>query len=114
MTAFTKDFPQNSSRTRTHAITVPNSAFVIDTSTASPSESLRAATASGDDATSQNEPTPSARDAQTSAAIGNTTSTERYVVVKPSSNGVPKARRFRGARNASPTHGRAPPRAGRL
>src|SRR5437660_6831648 len=97
MTALTNDFPQNSSRTSTQAITVPNTAFTTETSTASPRESLSAATDSGDDATDQNEPTPSAREAQTRAAIGNTTSTERYVVVKPSSSGVASPRRLRGA-----------------
>jgi hypothetical protein len=43
--------------------------------------------------TDQNWLSPSARDAQRRAAIGNTTTTERYAVVKPSASGVPGSMR---------------------
>src|SRR5206468_12222610 len=95
MTAFTSDFPRNWSRTSTHAVIVPSTAFTTETTTATPSVSLSAATDSGADATDQNVPIPPARDAQMSAAIGSTTITERYAVVKPNASDAPaSARRF--------------------
>src|SRR3954453_2862545 len=84
MTALTIDLPRNSSRTSTQAVIVPKRALTSDTITDAPSVSFSEASASGEVATDQNWCNPSFCDAQTSAAIGRITITERNVVVKPS------------------------------
>src|SRR5438445_1998361 len=91
MTALTIDLPRNSSRTSTQAVIVPKKALTSDTITDAPSVSFSAASASGDVATDQNWCSPSFCDAQTSAAIGRITITERNDVVKPSERAVAAA-----------------------
>src|SRR6476646_5358426 len=80
--------PRNSSRTSTHAVIVPTTALTAATSSAAPRLSFRAATACGSVTTVQNWCSPSCREAQMSAAIGNSTITDRYAVVKPSERAV--------------------------
>src|SRR5262245_36124019 len=83
MIAFTTDFPANSSRTRTHAMIVPNTAVVRTASVEVISVSLNAATACGEETACQKPEQPSPVDCQTTAAIGRTTTTSRKVVTKP-------------------------------
>jgi hypothetical protein len=80
--------PRKSSRTSTQASSVPKIAFVRATSAATAIVSFSAATASGWVTQYRNWERPSARDAQTSAAIGSATTTLRYVVMKPSERAV--------------------------
>jgi hypothetical protein len=54
-----------------------------------PSVSFSAATASGEVTASQNPAQPSTREAQTSAAIGSATTTDRKSVTKPRERAVP-------------------------
>jgi hypothetical protein len=89
MIALTNDLPRKSSRTRTHAISVPATAFVRATRAETTSVSLSAATASGALIAAQNPDEPSAREAQTSAAIGSPTMTVRKTVMKPRERAVP-------------------------
>src|SRR3954452_17531831 len=84
MTAFMNAFPRKSSLTRTHAVSVPSTAFTADTTNAAPRVSFNAATDSGELATDQKSSSPFAREAHTRAAIGRTTMTVRNIVVKPS------------------------------
>src|SRR6187551_219285 len=87
MIAFTTLFPRNSSRTRTHAMTVPNTAVVSTASVEITSVSFRAATACGEETTSQNPDQPLPVDFEITAAIGSTTTTSRNVVTKPTCRG---------------------------
>src|SRR5882757_9288000 len=84
MTALTIDLPRNSSRTSTQAVIVPKRALTSDTIADAPSVSFSAASASGEVATDQNWPRPFSCDAQTSAAIGRMTITDKNEVIKPS------------------------------
>src|SRR5262249_21343911 len=63
--------------------------LVNATTAATPTVSFRAATASGAVIEPQKPVEPSARAAHTSAAIGRTTTTVRYVVTKPRERAVP-------------------------
>src|SRR6185312_1507192 len=83
MIALTRDFPANESRTRTQAMIVPKTAVVSTASVAVITDSFRAATACGEETTSQNPDQPFPVDFQTTAAIGSTTTTSRNVVTKP-------------------------------
>src|SRR5260221_13917873 len=97
--------PRKSSRTSTQAVIVPKNALTSDTITAAPSVSLSAATASGEVATDQNWCSPSFCDAQTSAAIGRITITDRNDVVKPSERAAaaaPSLERRRDLRDRRP------------
>src|SRR5262245_978906 len=88
MTAFKMDFPRNSSRTSTQAVTVPRTALVSAASAAIASVSLRAATASGEEITSQKLAPPFCVERQASAAIGSATTSERNVVTNPNERAV--------------------------
>src|SRR4026208_2412930 len=83
MIALTTDFPAKESRTRTQAMIVPNTAVVSTARVDVISVSLKAATACGEETTSQNPDQPSPVDLQTTAAMGSTTITSRNVVTKP-------------------------------
>ncbi len=83
MIALTTLFPGNESRTSTHAMIVPKTAVVSTARVERIIVSLSAATACGDDTTSQNPLQPLPVDVQTIAAIGSTTITNRNVVTKP-------------------------------
>ena len=73
----TTDLPRKSSRTSTQAISVPKTALTSATIPAIASVSFSAATPSGLETASQKLRAPSFVDAQTSAAIGSATITER-------------------------------------
>src|SRR6266508_355675 len=98
MTAFTTDCPRNESRTSTHAISVPKTAFTSATTSDATSVSLRAATACGELTSLQNEPPP---ERHTSAASGTSTTSERYAVASPPASAGGCAGRARGARSAT-------------
>src|SRR6188474_1921914 len=83
MIALTTDLPANESRTRTHAMIVPNTAVVSTASVDMTSVSFRAETAWGDETTSQKPDQPLPVDRQTTAAIGSTTMISRNDVTKP-------------------------------
>ena len=91
MTALSAVLPGNSSRTSTHAVTVPSTAFVSAAATEISSVSFSAETASADETVSQNPASPFPVDDQTSAAIGSATITDRKVVTKPRERAVPVA-----------------------
>src|SRR5690242_1462773 len=102
MIAFTIALPRKWSRTSTHAVIVPSTAFAAETRKAAPRLCLSAAIDSGCVTTVQNWCRPSLRDAQTSAAIGRMTTTVRYIVVKPSERAAaPSLGRRRTRRRAS-------------
>src|SRR5215471_14497841 len=88
MTALTSDLPRKSSRTSTQAVTVPKMVLRSVTTSATPSVSFRAATASGLETTCQNDCAPFRFDSQRSAAIGRTTTTVRYVETTPTDRAV--------------------------
>jgi hypothetical protein len=69
--------PGNSSRTSTHAISVPKNAFTATTIAEAASVSLSAATACGVDISRQKEAAPPWLACASSAAIGSSTSTDR-------------------------------------
>ena len=73
MIELTTDLPRKSSRTSTHAVTVPSTAFRTATKNAAPTVSLRAAIDCGLVMASQNACLPSLRAVQTSAAMGSIT-----------------------------------------
>ena len=77
MTAFTSDLPRKSSRTSTHAVTVPSTALSSATATEVHSVSFSAATASGLETASQKPAQPAFVDSKTSAAIGSATISAR-------------------------------------
>src|SRR5215210_5679277 len=89
MTAFTSALPRNSSRTSTHAVIVPRTALISETTREAPSVSFSAATACGLETASQNPDVPSFDDSQPSAASGSTTRTLRNVVTMPRDSAVP-------------------------
>src|SRR6266516_1414856 len=101
MIALTSDFPRNSSRTSTHAVIVPSTAFRSDTATAVPMVNFKAATDSGLETASQKPCDPAFVDSHTRAAMGSTTRPARKVVTKPRDRAVPalspEARTRRGA-----------------
>src|SRR6476619_591973 len=110
MIAFTALLPRKSSRTSTHAVIVPSTAFVSAASADITSESFRAATAWGEEATVQNASKPLPAENQISAAIGSATTTERKVITKPLERAAPapssderRATRRLGTRGASTT-----------
>ena len=74
MTTF---LPGNSSRTSTHAISVPKIAFTITTIAETTSVSLIAASASGLETSRQKARVPPCADCASSAATGSSTSTDR-------------------------------------
>ena len=92
MIALTSDLPRKSSRTSTQAVIVPRTALTSVTTTARPNDSFSAATASSPLTTSQKPPAPSPRAAHRSAAIGSTTISVRYAVVKPSERALRPSR----------------------
>jgi hypothetical protein len=73
ITASTAPLPGNRSRTSTHAITVPATALTAAQSTAAPSVSFSAATASGLVTSCQKVSSPCDRELHTSAASGSRT-----------------------------------------
>ena len=77
MTAFTMRLPRKSSRTSTHAISVPKAALRSTTIADTIKVSLIAATACGLVTSRQKALRPPLVDRASSAAIGNSTSTER-------------------------------------
>ena len=83
MIAFTTDLPAKESRTRTHAMIVPNTAVVSTASVDMITVSFSAETAWGDETTSQKPDQPLPVDRQMTAAIGSTTMISRNVVTKP-------------------------------
>src|SRR4026209_2750989 len=83
MIALTRDFPANESRTSTQAMIVPKTAAPTPPRVPLIPDSFRAATACGEETTSQNPDQPSPVDLQTTAAMGSTTITSRKVVTKP-------------------------------
>ncbi len=88
MIAFTTVFPRKSSRTSTHAVIVPRTAFSIETATDAPSVSFSAATASGLETASRKDCVPSLVASHMSAASGSPTMTIRKVVTKPRDRAV--------------------------
>src|SRR5205085_5979073 len=86
ITAFTSALPRKSSRTSTQAVTVPSAALTSAAAAATTSVSLSAATLSLLETAVQN---PAPVDAQTSAAIGRQTTTERNAVTKPRESASP-------------------------
>src|SRR5581483_2991011 len=86
MTALTSDFPRKSSRTSTHAVIVPSTAFRSAAAAASSSVSFSAATASGPVTAVQKSPSV---EAHTRAAIGRQTTTDRNAVTKPRESASP-------------------------
>src|SRR2546423_298963 len=113
MTALTIDLPRKSSRTSTHAVSVPKSAFATVASAATTRLSSSAATASGFETASQNPLAPLFDDAQTRAAIGSATTTERNAVTNPRERAVdalsPECRTLRGTATASTALARGRP-----
>lgn len=86
----TNALPRKSSRTSTHAVTVPKNAFVSAARAATASVSFNAATASRFETASQKFPdAPVFVDDQISAAIGNATTSDRNTVTKPRERAVP-------------------------
>src|SRR5262245_10757944 len=83
MIALTTLLPAKSSRARTHAMIVPNTAVVRTASVDRTSVSLNAATACGDETTSQKPDQPLPVDFQITAAMGRTTITSRKLVTNP-------------------------------
>src|SRR5688500_8765117 len=83
MMAFTTGLPAKESRTRTHAMIVPNTAVVSTASVDMIIVSFSADTACGDETTSQNPDQPFPVDRQMTAAIGSTTTISRNDVTKP-------------------------------
>src|SRR5689334_22579583 len=83
MTELTNSLPRKSSRTSTHAIAVPVSAFTSETMTAQPSVSFSAATDWGFVTSCQNVSHPAEREVQTSAASGTSTTRLRYPIATP-------------------------------
>ena len=73
MTALTIPLPRNESRTSTHAIAVPVTALKAATSRAATSVNFSAEAASAFVISSQNVPSPCARELQMSAASGTST-----------------------------------------
>src|SRR2546421_11333237 len=115
MTALTSPLPRKSSRTSTQAVIVPSTALTTETTTAAARLSSSAATASGAVATDQNWCSPFSREAQTRAAIGSTTTTDRNAVVKPSERAAPAAPSLeRRARSANAGLARRRPSDGTL
>src|SRR5215204_24338 len=98
MTALTAPCPRNESRTRTHAISVPNTALTAATTSDAPSVSFRAATACGELISVQNEPSA---DRQTRAASGTRTISERYAVASAPVSAGRRARRAGAAGTAT-------------
>ena len=88
MTELTSDLPRKSSRTSTQAVIVPRTPLIRTTTKAAPNVSLSAPTASGLEIVCQNACAPSRLDSQTSAAIGRTTITVRYVEITPTDRAV--------------------------
>src|SRR4051794_32543729 len=84
----TKDLPGNSSRTSTHAISVPITTLTTVTASAIPSVSLSAATACGCVTWSQNSPAPPSNDFAVTAASGSRTMTLRYRTATPPASGT--------------------------
>src|SRR5262249_54320670 len=89
MTAFITDFPRKSSRTRTHAVIVPRTALIRETTSAATRVSLSAATASGLEIASQKPCDPPLVDSKTTAASGSRTMIVRKVVIMPRDRAVP-------------------------
>src|SRR3954453_484897 len=93
ITELTSDLPGNSSRTRTHAINVPGTAFTTATTIDINSVNLSAATASRLDTAVQKPSRPLSVLAETSAASGNRTITLSHTMEMPSSGGRMRPRR---------------------
>src|SRR4051812_17733289 len=93
MTASTMRLPGKSSRTRTHAISVPSTALIAATISALATVNRMAAAASGAVAASQNEAAPSFRARHTTAPSGMNTSRLIHSVAKPTPNAVPELSR---------------------
>src|SRR6185295_15690171 len=79
--------PRNESRTRTHAMIVPKTAVVSTARVETSIVSFSAATACGEETTSQKPDQPLPVDFQTTAAIGSTTITSRKLVTNPTCRG---------------------------
>src|SRR6476661_10951174 len=88
ITAFTIDLPGKSPRTRTQAVTVPQTLLLSTTMKAAPKVSLSADTASGFETACQKASAPLLCDSQTRAAIGKTTTTVRKVEMIPTDMAV--------------------------
>src|SRR5512145_2243775 len=87
MMAFTTPFPRKEARTSTHAMIVPKTAVVSTASVEMIIVSFSAATACGEETTSQKPDQPLPVDFQTTAAIGSTTITSRKLVTNPTCRG---------------------------
>src|SRR5215212_3068924 len=98
MTALPAPCPRKEARTRTHAISVPNTALTAATTSDAPSVSFRSATACGELIAVQNEPSA---DRQTSAASGTRTISERYAVASAPVSAGRRARRAGAAGTAT-------------
>ena len=88
MIALTTFLPRKSSRTSTQAMIVPVTALIAATISAATRLSSSAETACESETTLQKLDAPFARDSQTTAAIGSTTTAERKAVTKPSERAV--------------------------
>src|SRR2546423_1214705 len=113
MSAFTSLLPGKRSRTSTHAIAVPATAFTAATISDATSVSLSAATASLPVTAVQNASNPFSNAFDATAASGSSTTMLRYVVASPTttagrparSDAAGPGRRRRGARVASAASG---------
>src|SRR6266542_4067068 len=94
---FTMPFPQKVSRTSTHAMSVPVTALIAATTSETASVSSSAATPSGAEIASQNEPSPPLPELQTSAASGSRTIKLRYAVTRPKPSARPDGARSTGS-----------------
>src|SRR3954447_1668455 len=93
ISAFTNDLPRNSSRTSTHAISVPVTAFTAATAIAISSVNFSAATASLLETAFQNPSQPLSVAVEISAASGSRTITLSHAIEMPSSGGRIRGRR---------------------
>src|SRR5690242_7216716 len=89
MTAFTTLLPRNSSRTSTHAVTVPSTALTSAATTDVSTLSFSAATASGAETALHQPDQPCALEAEATAASGSATSRERNRKTKPRERAPP-------------------------
>src|SRR3954451_6796127 len=89
ISAFTTPLPRKSSRTSTHAISVPVTAFIATTMSEVIRVSLNAAIDCGVVTTSKNLPSPPSSDLTATAASGSSTITDRYVIATPRPSAAP-------------------------
>src|SRR3954454_203221 len=89
ISAFTTPLPRKSSRTSTHAISVPVTALIATTMSEVIRVSLNAAIDCGVVTTSKNLPNPPSRDLTATAASGSSTITDRYVIATPRPSAAP-------------------------